>query len=86
MGRLFSLPDEEEVPGSNPGAPTSHLQGNPSVAPPLGPPFARFLQPKCLVVDGTKRGVMVLDVTCVTLGKLRRRDGLVMSGAPREPG
>jgi hypothetical protein len=28
MGRLFILPDKEEVRGSNPGAPTSHLQGS----------------------------------------------------------
>jgi hypothetical protein len=54
MGRLLILPDKEEVPGSNPGAPTSDLQGFLPRDPPLGPPLARFLQPKCVVLDATR--------------------------------
>ena len=50
MGRLISLPDKEEVPGSNPGAPTSDLQGFLPRHVPPGRPLARFLQPKCVVV------------------------------------
>jgi hypothetical protein len=93
MGRLCSLPDKEEVPGSNPGAPTSHLQGFLPLAPPPAPPSATILQPKCSVADGTlwdSPGLAVTDVNHVkvwqTVGKLRRRRGLVMSGEPREPG
>src|SRR5665811_928736 len=56
MGRLFILPDKEEVPGSNPGAPTSHLQGFLARTPPLEPPSATpsaiILQPKCVRLDG----------------------------------
>jgi len=48
MGRLFILPDKEEVPGSNPGAPTSDLQGFLPLTPPPGSLLARFLQPKCV--------------------------------------
>src|SRR5665647_3472309 len=63
MGRLISLPDKEEVPGSNPGAPTSHLQGNLPLTPPLSPSAAIILQPKCVRLDGTERDVMGSDVT-----------------------
>src|SRR5665647_2103756 len=56
MGRLIILPDKEEVPGSNPGAPTSDLQGFLPFATPPDPPSAILLQPKCSVVDGTGRG------------------------------
>src|SRR5665647_3877134 len=55
MGRLFSLPDKEEVRGSNPRAPTGDLQGFLPLDTPLGPPSATILQPKCLVMVGTER-------------------------------
>jgi hypothetical protein len=62
MDRLLILPDKEEVPGSNPGAPTSDLQGFLPLDPPLRPPLARFLQPKCLHLDGTSRPPLAPDV------------------------
>ena len=65
MGRLFSLPDKEEVPGSNPGAPTSDLQGFLPLTPPLRPPAAILLQPKCLRWDDSSWGSLALVVTGV---------------------
>jgi prepilin signal peptidase PulO-like enzyme (type II secretory pathway) len=41
--------------GSCPPGSTSDLQGSLPLTPPQAPPAATVLQPKCLVVDGTKR-------------------------------
>jgi hypothetical protein len=48
MGRLMSLPDEEEARGSNPRAPTIDVQGFLPRHPPPRPPAAAILQPKWL--------------------------------------
>src|SRR5450756_716396 len=58
MGRLERFSDKEEVPGSNPGAPTSHLQGNRVPHSLRRRPFATILQPKCVRLVGTKRESM----------------------------
>jgi hypothetical protein len=57
------------------------------------PRSATILQPKCVVVVGTIGDAVGLAVTEAdhvkvwqTVGKLRRRHGLVMTGEPREPG
>src|SRR5450756_2157758 len=71
MGRLISLPDKEEVPGSNPGAPTTHLQGVLPLTPPLRPPAAILLQPKCSHTDGTERDSSGLAVTGAVAQTLR---------------
>ena len=54
----WCLPDKEEVPGSNPGAPTSDLQGFLPLDPSPEPRAATFLQPKCLGLNGTERDAM----------------------------
>ena len=65
MGRLLILPDKEEVPGSNPGAPTSDLQEFLPLTSSPRPPSATIWQPKCVGTVGTERDSMVLDVSDV---------------------
>ena len=49
MGRLCSLPDKEEVRGSNPRAPTSDLQGFLPLDPPPAPRLRAFCNPDAWV-------------------------------------
>ena len=82
--RQDSLPDKEEVPGSNPGAPTSDLQGNPAPTPLRPGPSAILLQPKCLVVDGTERDGLRLVVAPCPPRLLRLHDGWRLCPAGRQ--
>jgi hypothetical protein len=62
MGRLLILPDKEEVPGSNPGAPTSDLQGKRVSSSLRRRPAATILQPKYVRRDATRWDSMGPDV------------------------